>query len=45
MLFVKEKVHCGKSAKLIYGLSFVDNNIVNLLNNIFVFMLGYIILI
>ena len=42
---IEEKVHCGKSAKLIYGLSFVDNNIVNLLNNIFVFMLGYIILI
>ncbi len=42
---IEESVHCGKSAKLMQGLSFVDNNVVNLLNNIFVFMLGYIILI
>lgn len=42
---IEESVHCGKRAKLMQGLSFVDNNVVNLLNNIFVFMLGYIILI
>ncbi|MDD2238327.1 MAG: DUF92 domain-containing protein [Bacilli bacterium] len=38
------KIHCLKKTKLIKGYSFIDNNMVNLLSNIFIFILSYLIL-
>ncbi|MDD2409927.1 MAG: DUF92 domain-containing protein [Bacilli bacterium] len=38
------KIHCMKKTKLIKGYSFIDNNMVNLLSNIFVFLISYFIL-
>ena len=39
------KIHCNKKTKLIHGYYFIDNNMVNLLSNIFVFLISYFILI
>ncbi|MDD2505548.1 MAG: DUF92 domain-containing protein, partial [Bacilli bacterium] len=36
--------HCNKATRLIHGKTFIDNNTVNLLNNIFIFVLSYILL-
>ena len=32
---VEKKIHCGKASKRISGFSFISNNVVNLLSNIF----------
>lgn len=42
---VEESTHCNKQTKLISGCSWIDNDVVNLLNNIIVFLLSYIFLI
>ncbi|MDD4705910.1 MAG: DUF92 domain-containing protein [Bacilli bacterium] len=39
-----DKIHCKKKTKLIKGYSLIDNNVVNLLSNIFVFLISYLIL-
>ncbi len=39
-----DKTHCNKKTKLIKGYSFMDNNMVNLLSNIFIFIISYLIL-
>ncbi len=41
---VEEKYHCNKQTKLIKGYKFFDNNVVNLLSNVLVFIITYIIL-
>ena len=41
---VEEYVHCGESTKLVKGLYWMNNDAVNLLNNVFVFILCYIFL-
>ncbi|NLL01464.1 MAG: DUF92 domain-containing protein [Mollicutes bacterium] len=41
---VEEKKHCNKKTKLIKGFPMIDNNMVNLLSNIFVFVICYILL-
>jgi uncharacterized protein (TIGR00297 family) len=41
---IEEEIHCNKKAKLIHGYKFMNNNTVNLLNNIFVFIISYIFL-
>lgn len=41
---VEEKLHCDYPTKLVEGFASIDNNIVNLLNNIFIFVLSYILL-
>lgn len=41
---VEEKIHCNNNTKLIKGYPYIDNNMVNLLNNIFIFILTYILL-
>ncbi len=41
---VEESIHCDKEAQKIYGLKFIDNNTVNLLNNIIIFIISYIFL-
>lgn len=41
---IETKFHCNKNTKLIKGYVFIDNNMVNLLNNIFIFVLSYILL-
>ncbi len=43
-LIVESKRHCGKSTKLIKGFSFIDNNVVNFLNNLFALLLGYMLI-
>ena len=42
---VETNSHCGKKTKLVRGLVFVNNDVVNLLSNIFVFIITYIIMI
>ena len=42
--FTEEPYHCGKHAKLISGFTFMDNNSVNLLSNIIVFIATYIVM-
>ena len=37
--------HCSKDAKLISGLMFINNDVVNLLSNIFIFVITYLIMI
>ena len=37
--------HCGQKTKLIKGFAFFDNNTVNLLSNVIIFILSYLILI
>ncbi len=41
---IEEKKHCNKKSKLVKGFPLVDNNMVNLLSNIFVFTISYILL-
>lgn len=41
---VETKFHCNQNTKLISGYHAIDNNMVNLLNNIFIFVLTYILL-
>lgn len=41
---IEQKFHCNKQTKLISGYPSIDNNMVNLLNNIFIFVLSYILL-
>ena len=41
---VEEAKHCKQKTKLIRGYAFIDNNIVNLLSNILVFVLCYFLL-
>ncbi len=42
---VENNIHCQKETKLIRGYAFINNNVVNFLNNLFVFIVGYLILI
>jgi uncharacterized protein (TIGR00297 family) len=42
---VESKWHCEKPARLIKGINFIDNNVVNFLNNFFAFVIGYLFLI
>ncbi len=42
---VENKMHCGKKTKLIHGIRFIDNDVVNLLSNIIVFVITYLIMI
>ena len=42
---VEEKVHCNKKTKRVKGIRFFDNNVVNLISNIIVFILSYLFLI
>jgi len=37
--------HCRKKAKLIRGMPFINNNLVNLLSNIIIFLISYLLLI
>ncbi len=41
---VEMDLHCNKQTKLIRGYKGIDNNMVNLLNNVFIFILSYILL-
>jgi uncharacterized protein (TIGR00297 family) len=41
---VEEYMHCGEPTKLVKGLYWMNNDAVNLLNNVFVFILCYIFL-
>ncbi|MDD4188079.1 MAG: DUF92 domain-containing protein [Bacilli bacterium] len=40
----EDKLHCNLPTNLIEGYASIDNNMVNLLNNIFIFILSYILL-
>lgn len=40
----EEKIHCNKKTTLIKGFSFVNNNVVNFLNNLCIFIISFIIL-
>ena len=40
---VEEKRHCRKKPKLIRGFAFMDNNLVNLLSNLLIFLISYLI--
>ena len=42
---IESKWHCDRPAKLIKGINFIDNNVVNFLNNLFSFVTGYLLLI
>lgn len=42
---VESKVHCGKETKLVRGFSFVNGDAVNLLSNIIVFVVTYLVMI
>lgn len=39
-----KKIHCNKETKIISNHSFLDNNMVNLLSNIFVLLISYLII-
>lgn len=42
---VENKIHCKKEAKLIKGYSCINNNVVNFLNNLSIFIIGYLIMV